>query len=108
MSKLKGAIDGVPFMKNDPRINREGRPKKLPNLDEILIEVLGEEIKGKEALKAVLLAIRKKALKGDTRAAELLLDRAFGKLKTMAAVDLTFDQLSEGDLDRIIEKLLTK
>ena len=78
--KITGA-DGVPFKKGDPRINREGRPRKLPDLDSLLIDVLGERIHDKEALKDILIALRKKAIAGDVRAAELLLDRAYGKLK---------------------------
>ena len=105
MAKLRGAKDGKPFKKNDPRINREGRPKKLPDLDALLIEVLGENVRGKEALKAVLIALRKKALSGDVRACELLLDRAFGKLVTKKDIDINLESLSEDDIDKIIEKM---
>jgi hypothetical protein len=98
--------DGVPFKKNDPRINRNGRPKKLPDLDALLIDVLAEKMQGKEALKVVLIALRTKALKGDVRAIELLLDRSYGKLKVSKDIDLSFEQLSEEDLDRIMNKLL--
>lgn len=105
MAKLRGAKDGKPFKKNDPRINRESRPKKLPDLDALLIEVLGENVRGKEALKAVLIALRKKALSGDVRACELLLDRAFGKLVTKKDIDINLESLSEDDIDKIIEKL---
>lgn len=84
MAGGKGKItsaDGKPFRKGDPRINRKGAPPKLPDLDELLKEVLGERVKNKEALKVILIALRKKAMAGDVRAAELLLDRAFGKIK---------------------------
>lgn len=73
--------DGKPFVKGDSRINRNGRTPKLPNLDELLKEILGENVRNKEALKLILIALRKKAMTGDVRAAELLLDRAYGKLK---------------------------
>ena len=105
MAKLAGAKDGKPFVKNDPRINRTGRPLKLPDLDSLLIEILGENLKGKEALKVVLLALRKKAASGDVRACELLLDRAYGKLITKKDIDLSFESMSEADIDRVIEKL---
>jgi hypothetical protein len=75
------AADGKPFVKGDPRINKAGRPRKLPDLDSLLIEVLGEHVRGKEALKGILIALRKKANAGDVRAAELLMDRAYGKIK---------------------------
>jgi hypothetical protein len=50
-------------------------------LDKLLAEVLGEEKDGIEAAKAILMALRAKATKGDVRAAEVLLDRAYGKAK---------------------------
>lgn len=59
--------------------NPNGRPKKIPNLDILLADVLGEEKDGIEAAKAILMALRSKATKGDVRAAEVLLDRAYGK-----------------------------
>ena len=61
--------------------NPNGRPKKLPELDKLLAEVLGEEKEGVEAAKAILMALRAKATKGDVRAAELILNRAYGKPK---------------------------
>jgi len=103
--KQIGPDDGKPFVKNDPRINREGRPPKLPELDAILAEVLGSEKKNKSAMLLILSALCRKAQRGDTRAAELLMDRAYGKLKNIASVDMTLSQLGEADLDRIIEKL---
>jgi orotate phosphoribosyltransferase len=42
---------------------------------------LGEEKDGITAGEAILKALRAKATKGDVRAAEVLLDRAYGKAK---------------------------
>lgn len=61
--------------------NPKGRPKKIPELDKLLADVLGEEKDGVEAAKAILMALRAKATKGDVRAAEVLLDRAYGKAR---------------------------
>lgn len=61
--------------------NPNGRPKKLPELDKLLADVLGEEKDGRTAAEAILAALRAKAAKGDVRAAELLLERAYGKLR---------------------------
>jgi len=72
--------DGKPFTKNDPRINREGRPKKLPELEVIIAEVLSKEKDGKTAVQQVIEALEAKAKKGDARAIELLLNRAYGKI----------------------------
>lgn len=58
-----------------------GRPKKLPALDELLATVLGEEKDGITAAEAILKALRAKAAKGDVRAAEVILERAYGKIK---------------------------
>jgi hypothetical protein len=79
----------IPFKKGgDPRINKNGRPPKLPALDELMAKVMGEMGEsGLTAMEAILKAQRSKAAKGDTRAAELLLDRAYGKAKQN--VDLT-------------------
>ena len=68
-------------MKKGETLNPNGRPKKLPELDKLLAEVLGEEKEGVEAAKAILMALRSKATKGDVRAAELILNRAYGKPK---------------------------
>ena len=62
--------------------NPAGKPKKLPELDQLLADVLSEEKDGIEAAKAILMAIRAKATKGDVRAAEMLLDRAYGDRKS--------------------------
>ncbi len=61
--------------------NKNGRPRKLPKLDVLLADVLGEEKDGQTAATAILIAMRKKAIAGDTKAADLLLDRAYGKVK---------------------------
>ena len=107
MGKLKGAADGVPFKKGDPRINRKGRPLKIRNLDELLRDVLDEDMNGRQAMELVLIALRKKAMAGDTRAAELLMDRRYGKLKTLSEIDLT-SQLSDTDIDKICDRILNR
>ncbi len=68
-------------MKKGETLNPNGRPRKLPELHVLLADVLGEEKDGVTAAEAILKAIRSRAAKGDTRAAELLLDRAYGKPK---------------------------
>ncbi len=80
-NKLDNLKKAKPFTKNDPRINKKGRPTKLPHLEALLANVLGEEKDGKTAAEAILMALRGKATRGDVRAAEVLLDRAYGKVK---------------------------
>ena len=72
--------DAKPFKKGQSG-NPKGRPKKIPELRELLANVLGDEKDGKTAAEAILMALRNKAIKGDVRAAELLLDRAYGKAR---------------------------
>jgi hypothetical protein len=67
----------TPFQKGESG-NPNGRPKKLPELDKLLAEVLGEEKDGVTAAEAILKALRAKASKGDIRAAEVLLNRGYG------------------------------
>jgi hypothetical protein len=74
-------FQGKNFKTNPERINKKGAPHKLPHLEKLLANVLGEEKDGKTAAEAILMALRGKATRGDVRAAEVLLDRAFGKVK---------------------------
>jgi hypothetical protein len=67
--------------------NPKGQPKKIPDLKVLLANVLGDEKDGKSAAEAILMALRAKATKGDVRAAELLLDRAYGKSTQIIDVD---------------------
>jgi hypothetical protein len=60
--------------------NPKGRPKVIPDLRELLANVLGDTKDGKSAAEAILMGLRAKAVKGDVRAAELLLNRAYGKV----------------------------
>lgn len=85
-SKHKGNPDIAKhgFKKGDPRINRKGQPRKLPGLDALLKEKLGNDdgsaMTDSEAGE-IIDALIARAKKGDTRAAEILLDRGYGKPK---------------------------
>jgi hypothetical protein len=83
-----------PFKKGESG-NPNGRPKKLPELDKLLADVLGEEKDGITAGEAILKALRAKASKGDVRAAEVLLDRAYGKAKQTMDVSVSKKKLPE-------------
>lgn len=58
--------------------NLAGKPPKLPDLNILLADVLGEEKNGITAAQQILNALRVKANKGDIRAAEVLLNRGYG------------------------------
>jgi len=60
--------------------NPKGRPK-LPSMKAILESVLGDTKDGKTACEAIMMAMRNKAIKGDVRCAEFIIDRAYGKAK---------------------------
>jgi hypothetical protein len=75
--------------------NPNGRPKKLPELDKLLADVLGEEKDGITAGEVILKALRAKPAKGDVRAAEVLVDRAYGKAKQTMDVSVSKKKLPE-------------
>lgn len=68
--------------------NPAGRPKKLPQLDKLLADVLGSIDADNSPAQKILEALAKKAEKGDTRAAEIILDRAYGKAKQSIQVEV--------------------
>ncbi len=81
MNKNPNIENLKPFKKGQSG-NPNGRPPKLPELDKLLDKVLGvENAGGITAAERILEALEKKATKGDVRAAEVLLDRAYGKAK---------------------------
>lgn len=69
--------------------NPNGRPKKLPEIDKLLADVLGEEKDGITAADAILRKLRAMAAQGNIRAAEILLDRAYGKAKQTVDMEVT-------------------
>lgn len=58
--------------------NPRGRPR-LPRLQESLASALSAKVDGVSALEAILGSLVDRAKRGDVRAAELLLNRAYGK-----------------------------
>lgn len=87
MQQHKRNTSGLKPFKKGESGNPNGRPPKLPDLDILMAEVLGEEKDGKTAAQAILAALRAKAAKGDIRAAEVLLNRGYGVPKQ--AMDIT-------------------
>lgn len=68
--------------------NPKGRPVQLPELKVLLADTLGKEVNGVNVAQTILDALILKAKKGDVRAAELLLDRAYGKPKISLEADI--------------------
>lgn len=78
--KGKSGNDGKKFTKdNQPAPGTNGRKPKLPELDILLAKVLGEEKNGFTGAELMLKALHIQALKGNHRAAEILLNRGYGK-----------------------------
>ena len=96
--------DGHTFTKGDPRINRKGRPRKLPELDSLLVEILGRDAGGKTELHLIIEALLKKAKAGDVRSAEILLDRVYGKVPQA----VTFDNLTTDQMEQLYQYIKRK
>jgi hypothetical protein len=69
--------------------NPNGRPKKLPELSKLMADILGDEKNGLTTAERILKAIEAKALRGDIKAAEMLLDRGYGKPKQTQETSIT-------------------
>jgi len=69
-----------PWKEGAPSPNPKGRPK-LPDLREVMAEILGEEKDGKTALMAIVSKLRQLAANGNIKAAEVLLQRGYGMPK---------------------------
>jgi hypothetical protein len=94
-----------PARKGDVR-NPKGAPKKLPKLDELLAEVLGDTEEGKTQAQIILEALVKRARSGDVKASTLLLERGYGKVKEK--IDITTDGESMNQNKIQIEIVTTK
>lgn len=84
MRETKGRNGGtLKSMEKGETLNPNGRPKKLPEIDVLLADVLGSEDESGELSEAreVLNSLLKQAKKGNVRAAEVILNRAYGMPK---------------------------
>ncbi len=90
-------IKGRGFETHPENINRKGRPKKLPKLEALIAEVLSEEKNGVSGIKAIIMAMSAKAINNkDPRAAELILERYYGKVKQVIQ---TLEPVETPDID---------
>ena len=80
VSRDKNIKNLKPFKKGQSG-NPKGRPKKLPEITALLDKVLGETVGGISEAEKIMRRLIIRAKAGDVRAAEVLLDRAYGKPK---------------------------
>ena len=73
----------MPFSKNDPNINRAGRPKKGESLPDLLEKILAEQAGGADFDKREALCRKmiKLAFDGESWALREVFDRLYGKPK---------------------------
>lgn len=81
MANPKGNPQNLKPFKKGQSGNKNGRPKKLPHLDELLKEVLGEEKNDITLMQAIIMKLASKAVSGDINSARILLEYAYGKAK---------------------------
>jgi hypothetical protein len=67
--------------------NPAGRPPKLPAIDELLAKVLSDEVDGVTIAEEILKTVAKQAIAGNLHAAEMILNRAYGKPKQATQQD---------------------
>jgi Family of unknown function (DUF5681) len=94
----------IKVKKGDPSPNPKGRPKEMPELKKLFIEVMSEKFGSVGAIELMLRAIVKKAIKGDVRAFATIMDRVYGKAKqsieqTNYSGGTIVQIISEKDLD---------
>jgi hypothetical protein len=59
--------------------NPNGRPPMLPDIKKVMAEALGAERNGKSGAQILITKLFTLAQKGNVKAAEMLLDRGYGK-----------------------------
>jgi hypothetical protein len=98
-----------PFKKGQSG-NPKGRPQKLPAIDEVLSKVLNES--GANGLIRAENILRKMVIKAETdvRAAEMILDRAYGKprqqVENLNNYVNPFSSLTDAELIETCKKIL--
>jgi hypothetical protein len=98
--KGEQAKGSTPFKKGVSG-NPAGKPK-LPDLREAIAKILGGEEGAESGLDRILKALEKKALAGDTKAADILMNRGWGMPKQ--TIDANLSQQQPIIVRNVIEK----
>lgn len=87
----KGNTIGNRFGKGNTFSVGYGRPKKLPSLEKVMASILGgmTDDETKSGVHEIMEALKAQAKRGNVRAAEMLMDRGYGKQKQ--SLDVTTD-----------------
>lgn len=91
-----------PFVKNDPRTNRKGRPPRAETARKIFRE-LGDEVTEYKGVKmpkykAVMLSIIEGAIGGDPQDKRLYMEYLYGKPKQTVEAKVSVSELTDDDL----------
>ena len=85
--KQQGGVTGKGFVKGDPRINRNGRPRVSDELRDLILDVLAEKAKTKDGGAVVIdghaatnIEVIVRRMITDPKQFTTLLERAYGKV----------------------------
>jgi len=105
MANLENLKKAVPFVKDDPRINRAGAPKtKL--LKDVLTAELQTESNGIDNLTAIIKKLTTMAVKGDLNAIKEVLDRYAGKSTQHTDITTKGDKVEAVNLSSLTDAQL--
>lgn len=82
-----------PLSKDDPRRNKNGRPKKLP-----LLELAMAENITVEDIAAMIIAMKAQVKKGNVAAFNALMDRGYGRVKQPVDISLAMPDIDKIDI----------
>ncbi len=90
-ARAKSTANLRPFKKGDPRINRNGRPKQIVRMQQLLSTVFGIDSDDpitiqKSDLGKILKAMASAAKRGNIHAGNSILDRLYGKPKQVIEI----------------------
>jgi Family of unknown function (DUF5681) len=106
MPRKGGVPENLKPCKPGETHNPNGRPPILPGLKEALEKVLTEQKDGMTGLEAVFVALRTKAIRGDIRAIQEVLDRYYGKVKQDVNLTNAGEKFEPIDYSKLDESII--